>query len=617
MSATVFRRLRHIHLGSWRFRGIRPIGFECHFFRCSKADCSVVSSCLDLLKAHSVDSAGRVTSVQTPWHTTDVTYASATGQVSSVRRGGRQVAFQWDGPLLTNEATTGLSTVGFAYDADFRVSALAIDGVSTPRSYDADGLLTSVGPVQLARSPSSGRLVSTTVGPVTTTYGYSQYGEVQTVTTSVSGAVLYTQGLQYDAVGNPLGSEETLSGAARQESYQHDAVGRLTSVTRNGVTTMYAYGPNSTRVRAGADVATFDAQDRVLAQGRTTYTWDVHGNRATDSTGVTYTHDGLGRLTGWRKGTTSLAYEVDALDRRVLRRRNGVVTARYVYEGQYRVVAELESGSRFLYATHGHSPDAMVRGGVTYVYVKNHLGSVRAVVNGNTGQVVQALDYDVWGSVVSDTSPGFQPFGFAGGLYDAESKLTHFGWRDYDATTGTWTSKDPIRQAGGLNVYLYVNASPTRYVDPSGKFLGVLLAALGELLGPALAGVVVADGAAIATAGAVGVAAGAAVANMSSGGGPASEPLPTAGMPLPAPGPGLPEVSPRLCEGGGGISDRDCSEHYNRCMDAHVSSGVPRVSDCVECQRICNSGGCWPWIREGALSNRYLCDYTNPGYRPE
>jgi RHS repeat-associated protein len=271
------------------------------------------------------------------------------------------------------------------------------------------------------------------------------------VTTSVGPAVLYSQGLQYDAVGNPVVSEETLSGTARQESYSYDAVSRLTGVTRNGVSTTFAYGANSTRVRVGSDVATFDAQDRLLAQGSTTYTWDVHGNRATDSTGVTYTHDGLGRLTGWRKGTTSLEYEVDALDRRVVRRRNSVVTARYVYEGQYRIVAELESGSRFLYATHGHSPDAMVRAGVTYVYVKNHLGSVRAVVNAATGQVVQALDYDVWGNVLSDSSPDFQPFAFAGGLYDAESRLTHFGWRDYDASAGAWTSKDPIRQAGGLN----------------------------------------------------------------------------------------------------------------------------------------------------------------------
>jgi RHS repeat-associated protein len=403
-----------------------------------------------------------------PCHTTDVTYGSATGQLSSRRRSGRQVSFLWDGPLLTSESSTGLSSVGWTYDADFRVASMAIDGVSTARTWDADGLLTSVGPVLLARAPSSGRLVSTTVGPVSTAYAYSQYGELQSVTTSVSGTVLYSQGLQYDAVGNPLVSEESLSGSTRQESYSYDAVGRLTSVTRNGASTAFAYGPNSTRILAGAAVATFDAQDRLLSQGATTYTWDVHGNRATDSTGVTYTHDGLGRLANWAKGTTSVSYEVDALDRRVLRRRNGVVSARYVYEGQYRIVAELESGSRFLYATHGHSPDAMVRAGVTYVFVKNHLGSVRAVVNGSTGQVVQALDYDTWGNVLADSSPGFQPFAFAGGLYDADSKLTHFGWRDYDASTGTWTSKDPIRQAGGLNVYVYGSSSPTRHIDPDG-----------------------------------------------------------------------------------------------------------------------------------------------------
>jgi hypothetical protein len=37
--------------------------------------------------------------------------------------------------------------VGFTWDADFRVASLAIDGVATSRSYDADGLLTAVGPV--------------------------------------------------------------------------------------------------------------------------------------------------------------------------------------------------------------------------------------------------------------------------------------------------------------------------------------------------------------------------------------------------------------------------------------------------------------------------------------
>jgi hypothetical protein len=81
------------------------------------------------------DSAGRVVSVVTPWHTTDMTYASATGQLSSVRRAGWQVSYLWDGPLLTAEATTGLSTVTWAYDSDFRVSSQGVDGTTFPRTY--------------------------------------------------------------------------------------------------------------------------------------------------------------------------------------------------------------------------------------------------------------------------------------------------------------------------------------------------------------------------------------------------------------------------------------------------------------------------------------------------
>jgi RHS repeat-associated protein len=121
----------------------------------------------------------------------------------------------------------------------------------------------------------------------------------------------------------------------------------------------------------------------------------------------------------------------------------------------------------------------MVRAGVTYVYVKNHLGSVRAVVNASTGQVVQALDYDVWGNVLADSSPGFQPFAFAGGLYDSESKLTHFGWRDYDASTGTWTSREPLRHdpvwvrrevvlGVSMPSYSYSRSNPVARIDPTG-----------------------------------------------------------------------------------------------------------------------------------------------------
>lgn len=71
--------------------------------------------------------------------------------------------------------------------------------------------------------------------------------------------------------------------------------------------------------------------------------------------------------------------------------------------------------------------------------------------------------------VTADTNPGFQPFGFAGGLYDADTGLVRFGARDYDAMSGRWTAKDPILFAGGQpNVYSYVNDDPVNREDRRG-----------------------------------------------------------------------------------------------------------------------------------------------------
>ncbi|MEN5178307.1 RHS repeat-associated core domain-containing protein [Comamonas testosteroni] len=86
-----------------------------------------------------------------------------------------------------------------------------------------------------------------------------------------------------------------------------------------------------------------------------------------------------------------------------------------------------------------------------------------------TGEVKQQLSYDVWGNVTEDTNPNFQPFGFAGGLYDPDTGLTRFGARDYDAETGRWTAKDPILFEGGdPNLYGYVLQDPVNSIDLTG-----------------------------------------------------------------------------------------------------------------------------------------------------
>jgi RHS repeat-associated protein len=71
--------------------------------------------------------------------------------------------------------------------------------------------------------------------------------------------------------------------------------------------------------------------------------------------------------------------------------------------------------------------------------------------------------------VTLDTSPEFQPFGFAGGLYDADTGLVHFRAREYDASIGRWISKDPIRFDGGQgNLYAYAADDPVNRSDASG-----------------------------------------------------------------------------------------------------------------------------------------------------
>ena len=113
----------------------------------------------------------------------------------------------------------------------------------------------------------------------------------------------------------------------------------------------------------------------------------------------------------------------------------------------------------------------MIRDGIKYKIVSDHLGSVRMVINLQTGVVAQRMSYSAFGVVKEDSNPGFTPFGFAGGLYDPDTELTRFGARDYDAFTGRWTAKDPIRFNGGdTNLYRYVGNDPVNRVDSSGLY---------------------------------------------------------------------------------------------------------------------------------------------------
>jgi RHS repeat-associated protein len=126
----------------------------------------------------------------------------------------------------------------------------------------------------------------------------------------------------------------------------------------------------------------------------------------------------------------------------------------------------------------------MIKGSDEFFFVKDQLGSIRLVVNSATGAIAQQIDYDEFGRVLSDSNPGFQPFGFAGGLYDHTTKLVRFGVRDYDPDIGRWTRKDPILfGALSINVYQYAYGDPINYTDPSGNIGFLAAVGIGAAVG--------------------------------------------------------------------------------------------------------------------------------------
>ena len=106
----------------------------------------------------------------------------------------------------------------------------------------------------------------------------------------------------------------------------------------------------------------------------------------------------------------------------------------------------------------------------------DQVGSLRAISD-KDHNIIKEITYDTYGNIIKDTNPDFKvPFGFAGGLYDSDTGLTHFGYREYDSFTGKWTAKDPIGFDGGdSNLYGYVLQDPVSGVDPFGLWIIDLL----------------------------------------------------------------------------------------------------------------------------------------------
>jgi RHS repeat-associated protein len=327
------------------------------------------------------------------------------------------------------------------------------------------------------------------------------------------------------------GLDQDIPGAVHTSSLGYDSAGRINAETVDAATTTYGYDD------AGQLLSTDPASGPT-----STWTYDTLGHRSTQSIGsdtITYSYDDAGQLTTATPDSgPQTAYTYDQAGRRLTETTGSdVTTSTYNASGQL-TQSELPSGEliwrttdadgasvgfftdnsstiRYQFydwdTTSGLSELTAIAGigyGPTGLYSKT-IDLTRASgtpwASAHTTASIDALAADIHGSTIDSTatnlaaSPTYTPWGQADTTtahpklgYHGEltiGGLTHLRARDYDPTTSTFTTTDPLNGVNGTTVlnnpYHYTNNTPLNMVDPDGMRPFDLLFAMFGFEGPA------------------------------------------------------------------------------------------------------------------------------------
>lgn len=144
----------------------------------------------------------------------------------------------------------------------------------------------------------------------------------------------------------------------------------------------------------------------------------------------------------------------------------GLLIKEWVWEGRGMVQERNGTGA----VTKTFFAQGFVAGLAGYYYTRDHLGSIRELVDAN-GAVRARYDYDPWGQREKLSGDVDADFGFTGHYWHPETGLYFTAYRAYDPALGRWLNRDPLENAEisqGPNLYAYVGNNPVNAVDPLG-----------------------------------------------------------------------------------------------------------------------------------------------------
>ena len=434
-----------------------------------------------------------------------------------------------------------------------------IDSLVTVRSYDGQERLVSETTSLNGRSQSvsygydeigrmTGRIYGTEANPSTLTETLSY--NIRDQLTGLSSSV-FSMTLRYQEP--TLGSVPKYNGGISEWEWNHgagtetnawslsyDGVGRLTDARRfvGGAQTnsfserSITYDRNSnalTLTRYGENAAT---PEEILA-----YSYDGNllsgiSNTGASGGGGQYTHDANGNMTHEGLSGLDIVYNEQNLTSRISS--GGATLAEYEYLADGTKLRALDGGGNgyqyrgsLIYTqTAGQTGSPVITldcavtsagriaretsaaGTVSYrplIHLCDHLGSVRSVIDGDTGTVIETSDYYPFGKRIQVTAPVSEPVGgsqhasepavaavapatsvastsspnrwhFSGkedqSFLGAGIPLLDFGARMYNPAIARWTAADPLSEDyHGVSPYAYCVNSPMTYVDSDGRII--------------------------------------------------------------------------------------------------------------------------------------------------
>lgn len=111
-----------------------------------------------------------------------------------------------------------------------------------------------------------------------------------------------------------------------------------------------------------------------------------------------------------------------------------------------------------------------------YLYVRDHQGSVLALLDAETGGVADSYEYEPYGlphiynangTEMTESAVGNRML-YTGREWDPMAKVYHYRHRVYSPVEKRFLQRDPIGLAGGWNEYACCRGNPVNATDPMG-----------------------------------------------------------------------------------------------------------------------------------------------------